>query len=457
MGRDEQALSIRFRLSECNQKSSSHIHIWIIALGGFIFSNLVFLFPQISHGNINLPPHIGDGPDYDSIAVQISKGNGFSFNWDDPDFLYPYQNNNISGRYDSLLSRHGKYVTTIRPPLLPALMAASYKLFGRQFWPIRVIMSSCMSLACTIVVLILVRWFGIIPGFICLIYALFFAPQLEYYATALLTEALACLYVSLIAWFLFKIVNNGNTKSVISLGVITGLAFLTRSVFILWVVFIFVAIYIISKPKNLSWFSIQSFRLPFLFLLTFLIVSAPWMIRNCLVIKDFKPLGTMGSINLSAAYSDKAFEQRGEWFSLRSSGFFDRLDVDDESSIEWEKVRADFSTQEAIHWMSQNPLKTFLLVLFKIRGLWRPKNSGITLFYGLAILGYTNLFIIRPKDAFSFLSLLTACTISVGITWTVGGRFLVPVIPILICLASLGLWSLILSSTDMIVDRLCIE
>jgi hypothetical protein len=46
-------------------------------------------------------------------------------------------------------------------------------------------------------------------------------------------------------------------------------------------------------------------------LASFIAVSASWMIRNSIVFGE--PLGSMGPINLAAAYSDIAFQRRGVW------------------------------------------------------------------------------------------------------------------------------------------------
>lgn len=440
-----------FRLSELNKKISSSTPIWLFTIIIFLGAAFFYLFPQVLHGSINLPPQTGDGPDYDSLAVQLSKGNGFTFNWDDPEFLSPYIAHNESGKFNYLFDRHEIAVTTYRPPLFPVLMAISYRVFGRIFWPIRVFTSLCMALACTIFVIILTRWFGVIPGALGIL-LLFIAPELDYYASVIMTEALACLVVSMMSWALLRTIENRNWKTVASLGIITGIGFLTRSVFILWAPVIGAAVLILARPKSASWFCWSSLFLPALFLASFLIVSGPWMVRNCIVLQDFEPLGTMGSVNLSAGYSDRAFEKRGLWFNLNKEGFFDQLERD--ASIPWEKIMADYSKQEAAKWIFRNPLQVLLLVLFKVKGLWAPYGPKYIPCYVLAILGFLYLYTLRPREALGLLTLLAACTLAVGVTWFHYGRFLVPVIPILAMLASLGLWSLILASTEQVIEKL---
>lgn len=429
-------------MSELDRQSSTEKLILIIALSIFFVVSIAYISFIVEFKDLNAPPEPGDGPDYDAIAFQISKGRGFSINWDDPDFKVPYLNNNQSGKFDYLDERQGEGLTTYRPPFLPLLMSITYRIFGRTFWPIRVINSLFLAITCAIVFIIISRRFGIFPGLLSAL-LFFFDPRFLYYGSLILTEAPAILVVTVLCWIFLLTVEAKSVRRALWLGGIIGIAFLVRSVFILWVPIIALGIYALGKPRTILWFSLSAFRLPSFFLASFIIVTAPWMIRNCVVLGGYYPLGTMGSTNLSAAYSDEAVNNKGQWFNLSKAGFFDQLPIENMSLIEQEKLKADYSRDEAMKWALRNPTKVPLLAFFKIVGLWRPRFVFAQYIFFFGTLGFLHLIFINLRFAFSLFILIAACTFAVAVTWwTIGDRFLVPILPLLSMLAAVGIWSL---------------
>src|SRR5262249_18416137 len=146
-----------------------------------------------------------------------SKGNGFSVNWDDPDYRAPYMQNNQDGRYDELLNRHGQGPTTYRPPLLPVLIAITHDLFGRKFWRIRVLNGFLIELACVIAFAMLSSRFGVIPGVLCVGW-LINDVQLQKYSREIMTEAPAVFLTALICWLLLRTVETRSWKASLGLG-----------------------------------------------------------------------------------------------------------------------------------------------------------------------------------------------------------------------------------------------
>jgi len=261
--------------------------------------------------------------------------------------------------------------------------------------------------------------------------------------------------VTLICWLLLKTVESKSLCAALLLGAITGFAFLLRSVFILWVPLIVIGVYLLGKSRMRSWFSPSAFRLPAIILVSFIIVVAPWMIRNSLVLGGFYPLGTMGSTSLSAAYSDEAVNNRGVWFDLSRAGFFDQLPIEKMSLLEQEKIKADYSRDVAIKWVRSNPTEIPKLAFFKISGMWKPygKVAPIILFF--AALGFLFLVFNKSRFAFSLFVFIAACTFSVAVTWTTTrDRFLIPILPILSMLAAMGIWYLAISTEKYLSERL---
>jgi len=432
-------------LSEANRRVSSPKRLRLLAVCVFGAALLSYVLPPAMRGDLTALPQLGDGPDYDAIALQLSKGRGFSYDLDDPDYRAPYLRGNESGRYDELLQRHGAGMTTYRPPLLPFVMASSFRVFGRAFWPIRVLNGLCMALAAALTFVMLSRRFGGVPGVLSSVWFLGLDPRFRDYAGLVLTEAQAVLAATLICWWILRTVETSGNKAAIALGAMMGIAFLARSIFFLWTPFIVIAIYALARPRAASWLSRSAIYLPALVLLSLAAVSAPWMIRNCIVLRSIEPLGTMGSTNLPEAFGDEAFARRGIWSGVAKKNVFESLHLENESPLEQEKIMANYSRQAAVQWVSQHPSKALLLTGYKIQSLWKPNRPSEALLLASGSLGWICLLVWRPRAAMALLAVLAACTSAVAITWDVGeGRFLMPVLPALSLLSGLGVWCILL-------------
>lgn len=422
----------------------------------FLATLLMFVVPAVRKTDLTAPPEPGDGPDYDNIAVQLSKGNGFSFNWEDPDFRAPYELLNTDGRYDYLLDRQGAWVTALKPPLFPFLMGLSYKIFGRHFGLIRVMNSIFMALAVAVAFIIIARRFGVGPGILCSV-LLIFDYRFPPYATLVLTEALTCVLVMAMFWCLLRAVETKSRKWTCYLGIVTGIAFLARNPLVLWVPVVAIPLFAFIKPAGVK-ISLRSFGPPALFMATFLLVAAPWMIRNCVILGGFEPLGTM-SVDLPAGFSDKAVEEKGVWFNMYETRgaktkpgeirYYDRSPAEGTSLVEQELIRSRRGKAEAARWVLQNPAKLPLLAVLKIWSEWRPYGLRQTLLLIFAALGLLFLLWRAPREAAVYFCILAACTLSIAITWSVGGRFIVPVLPVVIALSSLGMWAFVISATEL--------
>src|SRR5574340_964051 len=102
----------------------------------FVVTVELFLFPLLITPFFNAPPEAYDAADYDAIALQLARGKGYSVDWDSPEYRSLYAGNPA---YAYLDTHTGAYLTAFRPPLYPLLMAGVYRVFGRVFYPLRVI------------------------------------------------------------------------------------------------------------------------------------------------------------------------------------------------------------------------------------------------------------------------------------------------------------------------------
>jgi 4-amino-4-deoxy-L-arabinose transferase-like glycosyltransferase len=441
------------RLSELNRKISSPALTKWFALSVFLFTVLVYLAPNTLRGRLGAPPEVGDAPDYDVIAVQLSKGKGFSLNWDDPDYKAPYSAQNDKGEFQYLLDRHGQGATAYRPPLLPVLMAVSFKIFGRHFEPLRVMNAIFMALATALIFALIVRRFGVIPGLLFTTLLVLLDYRSRYYSWRLLTEALACLLVTAMFCCLLRTVETKSRKWAFVLGIVTGLAFLARTVLFFWMPPIAVTVFVLTRRKGERWFGFRSLRLSLIFVAVFMIVAMPWMLRNCLVLHRFQPMGTQGDIALISAFSDQALELNGVWYNPGQFGLFDQL-PQAKSPIEDELMKGDYSRTEAMKWIVRNPWKIPRLAMHKVQTEWMPTNLTQAFLLCFAALGVLVLLTFNWREVISCFCLLGTATLAVAATFSAEGRFLIPFLPILTMLSSLGIWSFVISSIEAPLDRL---
>jgi 4-amino-4-deoxy-L-arabinose transferase-like glycosyltransferase len=433
--------------------STSRIIKWL-PVCVFILSFLTFMAPHVIRRDLGAPPEVGDPPNYDAIALRLSQGKGFSVNWDDPTFRAPYLNQDTTGTYSFLYDWHGEGPTAYRPPLFPLLMAASYRLFGRHFAPVRVMNILFIAMTVGLACWLIARRFGAIPGLLCTALLVFVDYRLRYYASFILTEGLACLLATAMLWALLRTLETRSRKWAGILGVMTALAFLDRTIFVFWVPPIAITVFLLTRSRNQRWLGIDSLRLPFIFAAVFLIVALPWMIRNCVVLHRFEPLGTQGSINLISGYSYKALEFRGVWYNPDGFGFFDKLPLEGKTPIEQERLKADLSRAEAMQWMVRNPLKIPRLAVLKAVNEWMPQSLLQMVLLGFAAIGFLVLLLQTRYEAAAYFCLLASATLAIAATYGAGGRFLIPFIPMLAMLASLGLWSFILVSAELPLERI---
>jgi hypothetical protein len=409
-----------------------------VAAAVFLLGAAAFLARAALQVGLDAIPGPGDEADYDLLGMQIAAGHGFGFDYDAPAWRAPYERTNGGGRYDRLLARHGAAPTTYRPPLFPAAVAGLYAAFGRSFAAVRVFNCLVMAAAGTVAAWVTARRLGPLPGLLCGLLFVVVEHRARYHAGLVLTESLASLLAVLLAAGLVRLGETGRIGTAAWAGVALGLAILNRPLVALWLpVVVPLVAWIVSTRRAVT---------AALFTLVALAVVVPWSIRDSLLLGRFSPLGTHGGQNLAAAYSDEAVRRGGLWFNLDETGFFPPAIDDTRPGPDRELARAAKSRAAAIDWARRNPLKLPLLAALRAWQLWQPRMHWDALILGLAALGL----ILWPvtADRRIFASLLLANTLAVAATWCVGGRFLVPLLPVLHTAAACGLWLALLAAID---------
>ncbi|MBJ6799929.1 ArnT family glycosyltransferase [Geomonas propionica] len=392
---------------------------------------LALLAVPATKGTLNSVPEPGvsDGIEYDSLAWQLAQGHGFAFDFDDPSFKKPYEE--VGAPHGS-----GRGETTYRPPMLPAVMALFYKAFGRTFAPIRIFNCLVVAMAAMSTFVMVRKRLGLTAAIATTAF-LAIDGRTWFFSNKILTEALACFTTVLIVWSLLKFQEEWTNKWAVAVGISLALGFFTRSILIFWFPILAVIIPYLHQEK----FSLtpvkQGVKSALVFVVTFMVLTTPWFIRNCVVMGKFAPLGTMGAMSMAAAYSDKALAEKGRWYDLAATGFFPVAPSDRYDTLTKEKRNAAYSQSAALHWIKANPTKLPALALYKVWDLWLPDTPRQTLLFTFFLLGCF-LYPVK-KHLVIFGAILVANTLGVAVTWSVGNRFLFPVLPVIAILAAGGL------------------
>jgi len=215
------------------------------------------------------------------------------------------------------------------------------------------------------------------------------------------------------------------------------LAVYDRTSLLLWGPFILFGMVLSLRHRNLRAWLIQSLQTTLLFSGVVLLLYCPWVVRNLKVTDAWMPTGTQAGVQMSAAYSDYAWESRGVWVNLERNGFFSGLETTGMTPIESRIAKARLSRRAANRWIREHPGKTACLPFLKIWQSIRPHSVSEAVLLFLALLGFCSWK--NDPMKISFLILITACLAGVGATWSVEGRFLVPLLFVWHCLAAVGI------------------
>ncbi len=326
-------------LSRLNSQLSRHELSRYIGVVLFFLSLLTYWgYVSIRFGLDNPPWSVGDEPSYDSIGWELSQGNGFSEQMNDPEFRTPYEQAAKRNPEFPQLSDVPNGPTTIRAPLFPLVIAATDLLFGRQFWAVRLVNLLAVSATCGLVTYTLYRLAGVIPA----LWGAFLFVVVDFhtrlYARAIMSEAIASLLVAVMVLSLFKFARSTRKRWLVVAALMFGLSILSRNIFVLWLPGMIILLFWLQWRKTRA-----AFASILLFTAVTMLVVSPWMIRNCIVLKSFKPMGTQGLTQLAAGYSDIAWEHQGVWQNLDRYNFFDSVTTPAMTSLEKELAKSAYS------------------------------------------------------------------------------------------------------------------
>ncbi|MBL8818059.1 MAG: glycosyltransferase family 39 protein [Planctomyces sp.] len=401
-----------------NTRSSENYSLkWTIAVGLIIFvvliSNIALRF------GINKPPSAtGDEPSYDSIAWELANHRGFREDFSVPEFRSPYDTEAIDQPELMKLPQSEAGLVTHRPPLFPGILSLFNQCFGRQFFAARILNCFLMAATGASVFFVLARRYGKSTALVTVLVFLILDFRVRLYSRALLTESLSIFLAMALTASLWKLAQTPNWKIASLTGLIFGLCIQCRSVTILWLPGLAVLFLLLLRAKSLRHGGTA--------LIATCLVCLPWGIRNIVVLDRLMPLGAQGMMEISAGFSDEAFRRKGVWFPLDQVDFFKSVEADHDTRLQREIARADYSRRQATEWIRRHPTESFQLGAMKIWNEYRPRNSVSFLIFILSLAGWISS--AHQCESRIVAGLHAANALSIAATWSVEGRFVVPLL-----------------------------
>jgi 4-amino-4-deoxy-L-arabinose transferase-like glycosyltransferase len=383
-----------------------------------------------------LGARIADEQQYRQIAHQLLDGNGFAFAPDQP--------------------------TSLRPPLYPAFLAATWWLTGRDSFQAVRLLQFAIALATTALVYALARRVFDARAARLAAAAFWLYPGLIFANALLLTETMFTFWLVAFLFLLVRLIQREPSADAwplaIGAGAALGFSALTRSV--LW------PLPIVLCPL-LVWLLAGSWKrriaLPSLLFAGFVAVIGPWAIRNTRLQGVTTVIDTMGGMNLRMGNYEHtpddrmwdAVSLRGDrnWVHGIGDAFPDRLPTEGEKD-KW-------AQRKAIEYILANPATTLRRDLIKFAdfwglereflagvrsGLFHPPRWGavvgavaMLLTYPLLVLSASlGAWLTRASDWRVHMLLLLPVAAIAGVHTIVFGhsRYHVPLVPILAVLAA---------------------
>jgi hypothetical protein len=316
-------------------------------------------------------------------------------------------------------------------------MGVVYKLTDRNFTAWRVVQAALMAGAVTLAAIISAGMGGALAAILTALVAVQ-TDTLTQYAYLYLTEALACLMVTLFAWTWLRQSRLGWTiRRAAGLGAVLAGLCATRSIFVLWTpVVLFV-------PRLAGVPGLKGALLPkAACALACLLLIGPWWTRNMVITGARLPFGTEGALNLPAGFGPKALENRGLWRSNHEDGSAMIMARVGGDMRRWETELARYRQRLTLRWMMRNPKDVLRLMYLHVWQEVRPHGEAVADW--LLPLGLVAAFALRRHAAARLVPLMVGATLfSIAMTWSVGGRFIVPLYPVLMALIGAAAASII--------------
>lgn len=374
----------------------------------------------------DLTLRIADEFQYAELASSIAAGRGFA--WEDGQ------------------------LTSLRPPLFPAMVAGIWQVAGGQ--SLQAIRASQIVLALVTALLVFDlgrRSFnpkaGLIAAAICWLY-----PTLIFLNFTILTETLFTLLLVAFVWLAVMLMQNPRPATAAACGLALGLGALTRSV--LWPLpLLLCPLLLLMLPGAWS----RRALLVGLFVAGYGIVVTPWAVRNTSLQGVFTVVDTMGGLNLRMGnYEHTPDDRMWDAVSLRGEkNWVYAFTQEPHPTPVTEGMKDKWAQRKALEYMMAHPGTTLRRSAIKFADFWGLERSFIAgvqqglyepptwfayaasaailfSYAGIALFGAAGAWLARPDWRVHLLVLLPVVVITGAHALAFGhSRYHVPLVPFL--------------------------
>lgn len=333
-----------------------------------------------------LPTRIVDEQHYQQLATSLARGGGFAFEAGEP--------------------------TSIRPPLYPAFVALIWRIIGTEsLTPIR---SAQVALSLVSVGLLYLIGRELFDHDTAVRAAVAFAlyPPFVFFGVVVLTEVLFLSLLLATMYGCVRLLTRAQSSIALATGASLGLAALTRS--IMWpfplLLIPFMACAMAGPMRTRA-------KACAALLLGFVLVIAPWTIRNTRLQHTFTVVDSMGGLNLLMGNYEHTPEDR-MWDAVSLTGdqsWSAPLRAEKGAAVWTEGQKEKWAQRQAVRYMAAHPLTTMRRAVLKFADLWGLDREWIA---GLQQGLY------HPPTWFALLS----------------GALMIGAFPALVIVAAVGVW-----------------
>jgi hypothetical protein len=154
------------------------------------------------------------------------------------------------------------------------------------------------------------------------------------------------------------------------------------------------------------------------------------------------PLGGQGAASLRGGYCDEALLDGGNWNPAPEQSIHQRLDQLPESkswsAAQREVALAKIATQETFEWARTNWKSLPYLALQRLTTHYGPFRIDHLIWKISALVGFLFLIGSQPHQAKWIAAILLSDALSIALLYETGGRFLIPIHPLLYALFAYG-------------------
>ncbi|MFN9719922.1 MAG: hypothetical protein ACK58L_14575 [Planctomycetota bacterium] len=382
------------------------------------------------------PVNGGDEDSYERLGYNLAAGSGYGYCPRDLPILEGQGDPQPVDECVAGCSPGDFRLTAYRPPAFPWLIAAVYRLSPLNYAAVRSINCVFSAGAIGIVSFCFARHFSIAAAL--LLTALCTADsRYREFAGTFLTENMATLAFCLFCLSLDAFLRRPAYVSAALCGVTLSGLVVIRSFYVAWYPFLWIFVaWSLYRTRCCSGRSTSVYRqaaILIAFAVSSISLTAPWWIRNCIVLNAVMPTGTQGGIGLADGFSESAWRNHGSWTAETANEIRDQMmrdsDVANLPGIEFEKEHSRRCGEAARRWIRNNKDRLLQLSWWKLSRLWECGSLLHTILFAVMFVG---LFISRQTVISQImLLLLTLNSLTVMATYHTYERFFTPFRPLL--------------------------